>query len=293
MGGEETKGGSVDKNIVMNFESVPQQDGYHCQIEDGKIKTDFRHFKDEYKKLETLITKSKNELKMISGLNEFEILNMKGGIYKKQTTDEETQSKISVLLENYENSVKFFNKTLNDLKGVYKRLSVGSREFFVSWLKKQVRVDVTQQLNILKGLQDEFKEISDNFIGFELIYKDLTEILPIQINTRKEDELNKIYDDNKEEISKFFNFNGNSEFRSIVNYFQQIKDQLTQKEHYLHVFKEIFNMHVNLQIKVLNSISEKNPEMVDIVNELNEFNGVIVYHVLIRGMEEKLKLMSK
>ena len=50
--------------------------------------------------------------------------------------------------------------------------------------------------------------------------------------------------------------------------------------------------YINLVKKVISSVNSSNLEKGEIANELNEYNGVIIYHRLIRSIEERLKKVN-
>ena len=47
--------------------------------------------------------------------------------------------------------------------------------------------------------------------------------------------------------------------------------------------------YLSLYIKIIEEINSNNIEKVEVVNEFNEYNSVIIYHRLIRSIEERIK----
>jgi hypothetical protein len=50
--------------------------------------------------------------------------------------------------------------------------------------------------------------------------------------------------------------------------------------------------YLNIYKIVLKQINSTNLEKVEIANELNEYNGVVIYHRLIRSIEERIKKLK-
>ena len=86
-----------------------------------------------------------------------------------------------------------------------------------------------------------------------------------------------------------YNFENVAEFRSLINLKEQIIDGINQKNNFIEILNSFLKEYLTLYKKVLSSINSSNLEKVEIANELNEYNGVIIYHRLIRSIEERIK----
>ena len=79
------------------------------------------------------------------------------------------------------------------------------------------------------------------------------------------------------------------QLRSVFTLKDQIELNLKEKNEFIDEMAAFHGELTELYKKVIKAINSTNLEKSQIATEFNEYNGVIIYHRLIRSLEERLK----
>ena len=132
------------------------------------------------------------------------------------------------------------------------------------------------------GKFEEVKELINKICYFELDYK----------SKEKYNLIDQYYQNNKEEIDKNYKFENLPQFRSLINLRDLLIESIEEKNSFAQIIEEFHKEYLDLYKIIIENINSDKMEKFDMVNEFNEFNGVIIYHRLIRSAEEKMKLVK-
>ena len=105
----------------------------------------------------------------------------------------------------------------------------------------------------------------------------------------KFNEINQYFNENKDEIGKSYKIENAAQLRNIINIRDFLIDNISQKNNFSEMLVNFHKDYLSLYLKVIDQINSDKLEKVEMGNEFNEFNGVIIYHRLIRSIEERIK----
>ena len=272
---------------------MPNTNGRACIVENGKIEYNLRHFKSEYDSQIKNLEKLKNTMNIIFSDDAIEILSKKIGALQSFIIDENIKTSINSIVSTYTSNLKTYYNKMSETKKAYKETYTNINTFLTNWLKNQKKVDKNEQEESLKPLAENISEIHKNWGGFTEIFDLINKICCFEIkHDAKEDrfnEINKYFEENKEEIGKHYKFEAAPQFRSLINLKEQILENIREKTEFFDGLVKIHEQYLNLYKKVIDSVYSTNSEKNEIANELYEFNNVVIYHRLIRSIEERLK----
>ena len=271
---------------------MPTTGGRACTIENGKVVLNFRHYKDEYNSINSNLEKIKNKMNIIISDDFIEIIQKKFEDLNNQTTNPEIKKSIESFSSTYKTSLKNYYNLLSEIKKLYKENNLSISTFLTNWLKVQKNTDISSETQKIEESEKKMKEIANNFNKFSDVEKIINNICYFKIeynNNEKINEINKYYNENKDEIDNNYKFESLGQFRSLINLRNQIFDSINQKNNFVEILENFHKDYLNLYNKILSQINSTNLEKVEIVNELNEYNGVVIYHRFIRSIEERIK----
>ena len=266
--------------------------GRACTIEDGKVILNFRHYKDEYNNLNSNLDKIKNKMNLIISEDTIEIIKIKFENLKNSSLNEELKLTIGSFPSTYITSLTNYYNLLSEVKKIYKQTYLSIAEFLTNWLKVQKNTETNGELAKLEEFEKNIDDIKKQFNNFSDIIEILNKIFYFEMdynNNDKINEINKYYEENKDEIGKNYKFENIAQFRSLINLREQIFDSINQKNNFIEILSNFHKDYLFIYKRVLSQINSTNLEKVEIANELNEYNGVVIYHRLIRSIEERIK----
>ena len=266
--------------------------GRACTIEDGKIILNFNNFKEEYDSLNHNLEKLKNKMNLIISNDIIELVQKKLEELNKQAVSEEIKTSINSFSSIYKTSLTDYYNHINEIKKVYKQGYSEISSFLTNWLKEQKNIEINEEKSKIEEFQKNIEEIKNNFGKFKDVEEIIDKICYFKLNYKNKDEINEIskyFDENKEEIAKFYNFENVAQLRSLINLRDLLYDNISQKNNFAEILGSFHKEYLSLYIKVIEQINSNQIEKVEIVNEFNEYNGVIIYHRLIRSIEERIK----
>lgn len=298
MGGQNDKN---KKNINLNDlpkvtkPIVPTTDGRACTIEDGKIVLNFRHHKKEYDSLNSNLEKIKNKMNIIISDELLDMMQIRIENFKKLSKNNEITSSLDTFTSTYKTSLTNYYNVLNEIKKIYKEINLSISTFLTNWLKVQKKTDINGEIVKMEDGEKKFENIKNNCNHFSNIEEIINKICYFNINYKSNDKINEInnyYEENKDDITQNYNFENGAQFRSLINLKEQMIDSINQKKKYIEILYNYYKEYISLYKTILTQINSTNLEKVEIVNELNEFNGVVIYHRLIRSIEERIKKLK-
>ena len=298
MGGQNDKN---KKNINLNDlpkvtkPIVPTTDGRACTIEDGKIILNFRHHKKEYDSLNSNLEKIKNKMNIIISDELLDMMQIRIENFKKLSKNNEITSSLDTFTSTYKTSLTNYYNVLNEIKKIYKEINLSISTFLTNWLKVQKKTDINGEIVKMEDGEKKFENIKNNCNHFSNIEEIINKICYFNINYKSNDKINEInnyYEENKDDITQNYNFENGAQFRSLINLKEQMIDSINQKKKYIEILYNYYQEYISLYKTILTQINSTNLEKVEIVNELNEFNGVVIYHRLIRSIEERIKKLK-
>ena len=298
MGGQNDKN---KKNINLNDlpkvtkPIVPTTDGRACTIEDGKIILNFRHHKKEYDSLNSNLEKIKNKMNIIISDELLDMMQIRIENFKKLSKNDEITSSLDTFTSTYKTSLTNYYNVLNEIKKIYKEVNLSISTFLTNWLKVQKKTDINGEIVKMEDGEKKFENIKNNCNHFSNIEEIINKICYFNINYKSNDKINEInnyYEENKDDITQNYNFENGAQFRSLINLKEQMIDSINQKKKYIEILYNYYKEYISLYKTILTQINSTNLEKVEIVNELNEFNGVVIYHRLIRSIEERIKKLK-
>ena len=271
---------------------MPTTGGRVCTIEDGKVVLNFRHHKEDYNNLNSHLEKIKNKMDLIITDDLIEILKMRFENLKNITLNEEIKPAIESFSNTYKTDLNNYYNLLIEIKKVYKETYIMIATFLSNWLKVQTKIETDGETAKLEEIEKKIDNLKINFNNFKDIEEIINKICYFKLNYNNVDkinELNQYFEENKDEIEKNYSFENAAQFRSLINLRDQIIDAIKQKNNFIDVLGDFHKEYLNIYKIVLKQINSTNLEKVEIANELNEYNGVVIYHRLIRSIEERIK----
>ena len=274
---------------------MPTTGGRVCTIEDGKVVLNFRHHKEDYNNLNSHLEKIKNKMDLIITDDLIEILKMRFENLKNVTLNEEIKPAIESFSNTYKTDLNNYYNLLIEIKKVYKETYIMIATFLSNWLKVQTKIETDGETAKLEEIEKKIDNLKINFNNFKDIEEIINKICYFKLNYNNVDkinELNQYFEENKDEIEKNYSFENAAQFRSLINLRDQIIDAIKQKNNFIDVLDDFHKEYLNIYKIVLKQINSTNLEKVEIANELNEYNGVVIYHRLIRSIEERIKKLK-
>ena len=274
---------------------MPTTGGRVCTIEDGKVVLNFRHHKEDYNNLNSHLEKIKNKMDLIITDDLIEILKMRFENLKNITLNEEIKPSIESFSNTYKTDLNNYYNLLIEIKKVYKETYIMIATFLSNWLKVQTKIETDGETAKLEEIEKKIDNLKINFNNFKDIEEIINKICYFKLNYNNVDkinELNQYFEENKDEIEKNYSFENAAQFRSLINLRDQIIDAIKQKNNFIDVLDDFHKEYLNIYKIVLKQINSTNLEKVEIANELNEYNGVVIYHRLIRSIEERIKKLK-
>lgn len=274
---------------------MPTTGGRVCTIEDGKVVLNFRHHKEDYNNLNSHLEKIKNKMDLIITDDLIEILKMRFENLKNITLNEEIKPAIESFSNTYKTDLNNYYNLLIEIKKVYKETYIMIATFLSNWLKVQTKIETDGETAKLEELEKKIDNLKINFNNFKDIEEIINKICYFKLNYNNVDkinELNQYFEENKDEIKKNYSFENAAQFRSLINLRDQIIDAIKQKNNFIDILDDFHKEYLNIYKIVLKQINSTNLEKVEIANELNEYNGVVIYHRLIRSIEERIKKLK-
>ena len=274
---------------------MPLTNGKACTIEDGMVILNMRHYKKDYNLLNVNLEKLKNKMNVIISDDFIELIQKRLEGLSNIAINPEIKKSIESFCEVYKTNLNNYYNLLSEIKKIYKQSNLSISTFLTNWLKVQKSTDISEENQKIEENNKKIDDLKNNFNKFNEVEEIINKISYFKIDYEKKDkfvEMNKYYEENKDEIANNYTFESIGQFRSVINLKEQILDTINQKISFLEELDSFHNEYSSLYKKVLSQINSTNLEKVEIVNELNEYNGVVIYHRLIRSIEERIKKLK-
>ena len=263
-----------------------------CTIENGKIIVNFNNFKEEYDSLNHDLEKLKNKMNLIISNDSIELIQKKLEELHKITINEELQNSINSFSSIYKTNLKNYYDHINEIKKVYKQSYLSITTFLTNWLKEQKKVEIDGEKQNIENFEKEMGEVKNKFDKFKEVEELVNKICYFKIDYNSKDiynEIDKYFNENKDEINKYYKIENVPQLRSFINLRDVLFDNNLQKNNFIELLVGFHKNYLSLYMKVIEGINLDKIEKVEIANEFNEFSGVIIYHRLIRSIEERIK----
>jgi len=274
---------------------MPLTNGKACTIEDGMVILNMRHYKKDYNLLNVNLEKLKNKMNVIISDDFIELIQKRLEGLSNIAINPEIKKSIESFCEVYKTNLNNYYNLLSEIKKIYKQSNLSISTFLTNWLKVQKSTDISEENQKIEENNKKIDDLKNSFNKFNEVEEIINKISYFKIDYEKKDkfvEMNKYYEENKDEIANNYTFESIGQFRSVINLKEQILDTINQKISFLEELDSFHNEYSSLYKKVLSQINSTNLEKVEIVNELNEYNGVVIYHRLIRSIEERIKKLK-
>ena len=274
---------------------MPLTNGKACTIEDGMVILNMRHYKKDYNLLNVNLEKLKNKMNVIISDDFIELIQKRLEGLSNIAINPEIKKSIESFCEVYKTNLNNYYNLLSEIKKIYKQSNLSISTFLTNWLKVQKSADISEENQKIEDNNKKINDLKNSFNKFNEVEEIINKISYFKIDYEKKDkfvEMNKYYEENKDEIANNYTFESIGQFRSVINLKEQILDTINQKISFLEELDSFHNEYSSLYKKVLSQINSTNLEKVEIVNELNEYNGVVIYHRLIRSIEERIKKLK-
>ena len=296
MGSQNNKGKKKEKALINEAKNsnpiISNTKGRACTIEDGKIVLNFNNFKEEYNSLNHNLEKLKNKMNLIISNDIIELIQKKLEDLNKQAINEDIKKSINSFSLIYKSSLNNYYNHITELKKVYKQGNQEITTFLTNWLKNQKNIEISEEKSKIQEFEKNLEEIINNTSIFNNVEELINKICYFKIDYNSKDiinEINNYYNENKDEINKNYNFENVAQLRSLVNLRDLLYDNILQKNNFVEILGNFHKEYLSLYIKIIEEINSNNIEKVEVVNEFNEYNSVIIYHRLIRSIEERIK----
>jgi hypothetical protein len=266
-----------------------------CTIENGKIILNFNHFNEEYNTLNKNLEKLKNKMDIIISDDNIIIIQKKLEELFKITINTDIQNSINSFSNIYKTNLQQYYQHITEIKKIYKQSYLSVSTFLTNWLKKQTNLEINEingEKQKIEEFENEMKELINKFAKFKEIEDFANTICYFKINYNSQDkfnEINQYFNENKDEIGKSYKIENAAQLRNIINIRDFLIDNISQKNNFSEMLVNFHKDYLSLYIKVIDQINSDKLEKVEMGNEFNEFNGIIIYHRLIRSIEERIK----
>ena len=274
---------------------MPLTNGKACTIEDGMVILNMRHYKKDYNLLNVNLEKLKNKMNVIISDDFIELIQKRLEGLNNIAINPEIKKSIESFCEVYKTNLNNYYNLLSEIKKIYKQSNLSISTFLTNWLKVQKSTDISEENQKIEENNKKIDDLKNSFNKFNEVEEIINKISYFKIDYENKDkfvEMNKYYEENKDDMANNYTFESIGQFRSVINLKEQILDTINQKISFLEELDSFHNEYSSLYKKVLSQINSTNLEKVEIVNELNEYNGVVIYHRLIRSIEERIKKLK-
>ena len=294
-------GGKESTNSINNLNNSPifpteLNGGTPCYRIDNNnnIIFNYTHFENDYQKLNDSIEKFKNLLK-IEDTNDLNIAIVRIAELIKNIKEQKILEDCNFIILNYKSDFQEYFNTLKEMFKLLKDTFESNQNYVREWLKHQnnnnTDIEINREnneKNKINNLQNSFHKFNDELLSIQEILNSFN-LTNEQLN--KMSELKKYYEENSENINLMFAFKNHSDFISFINAILQLKIYFEQRNNLINQFITVFNNFCNLYCIILKEIP-KSENKVDIMNELNQYLGMIIKHRLIRHIQIKIQDME-
>lgn len=295
MGGKESTNSLNDLN---NSPMIPTElnGGTPCYRIDinNNIIFNYTYFKNDYNTLNDSIEKFKNLLK-IEDTNDLNIAIVRIAELIKNIKEQKILEDCNFIIANYKSDFEEYFNCLKEMFKLLKDIFESNHNYVKQWLKYQKNNNHEIEINRENNEKNKIKKLQNSFHKFNDELQSIQEILN-SFNLTNEQlnnitELKKYYEDNNENINLMFTFKNHSEFISFINAILQLKIYFNERNNLINQFISVYNNFCNLYCIILQEIP-KSENKVDIMNELNQYLGMIIKHRLIRHIQIKIQEME-
>ena len=297
MGAKSSKGKNDELNeLAKDLNPIMSSSNRRaCTIENGKIILNFNHFNEEYNTLNKNLEKLKNKMDIIISDDNIIIIQKKLEELFKITINTDIQNSINSFSNIYKTNLQQYYQHITEIKKIYKQSYLSVSTFLTNWLKKQKNLEnneINGEKQKIEEFENEMKELINKFAKFKEIEDFANTICYFKINYNSQDkfnEINQYFNENKDEIGKSYKIENAAQLRNIINIRDFLIDNISQKNNFSEMLVNFHKDYLSLYLKVIDQINSDKLEKVEMGNEFNEFNGIIIYHRLIRSIEERIK----
>lgn len=266
-----------------------------CTIEGGKIILNFNNYENEYNSLNKHLETLKNKMNIVLANDIIELIQKKLEDVSKIAINGDKQTAINSFYSTYKNNLQNYYSYINEIKKVYKDSYLEISNFLGNWLKQEKNIELEEENLKLEELEKKMGEVVNKFGKFSEVKDIINKICYFEIDYASKDKysiMDKYFNENKEAIEKNYKFENLAQFRSLINLRDLLFDNILQKNSFAETLEEFHKEFLSLYKIIIKQINVHTPDKVEIVNEFNEYNSVIIYHRLIRSIEEKIKLIK-
>ena len=266
-----------------------------CKIEGGKIILNFNNFKDEYNSLNKHLEKLKNKMNIVLSNDIIELIQKKLEDLGKIVINEDIQNAINSFYSTYKGNLQNYYSYINEIKKVYKDSYLEISNFLINWLKQQNNIELDAENSKVDELEKKMNEVVNKFGKFSEVKDLVNKICYFEIDYASKDkytQMDNYFNEKKETIEKNYKFENVAQFRSLINLRDLLIDSISQKNSFAESLEQFHKEYLSLYKLIIKQINAQVLDKVEIINEFNEYNSVIIYHRLIRSIEEKIKLIK-
>ena len=294
-------GGKESTNSINNLNNSPifpteLNGGTPCYRIDNNnnIIFNYTHFENDYKTLNDSIEKFKNLLK-IEDTNDLNIAIIRIAELIKNIKEQNILEDCNFIIGNYKLGFQEYFNTLKEMFKLLKDTFESNQNYVREWLKHQNNNNTDIEINRENNEKNKINNLQNSFHKFNDELQSIQEILNSFNLTNEQlnniSELKKYYEENSENINIMFAFKNHSEFISFINAILQLKTYFQERNNLINQFISVYNNFCNLYCIILKEIP-KSKNKVDIMNELNQYLGMIIKHRLIRHIQIKIEEME-
>ena len=265
------------------------------KIQEGKIIQNFNNYQKEYDSLNKNLEKLKNKMSIVLSNDAIELIQKRLEELNKIVINPEIQNSISSFYSTYKSNLQNYYNYIDEIRKTFKNSYLTISNVLIPWLKEQKEINVQKEKTVIEDLNKKMNEVVNNFGKFEEVKELINKICYFELDYKSKEKYNLIdqyYQNNKEEIDKNYKFENLPQFRSLINLRDLLIESIEEKNSFALIIEEFHKEYLDLYKIIIENINSAKMEKFDMVNEFNEFNGVIIYHRLIRSTEEKLKLVK-
>ena len=265
------------------------------KIQEGKIIQNFNNYQKEYDSLNKNLEKLKNKMSIVLSNDAIELIQKRLEELNKIVINPEIQNSISSFYSTYKSNLQNYYNYIDEIRKTFKNSYLTISNILIPWLKEQKEINIQKEKTVIEDLNKKMNEVVNNFGKFEEVKELINKICYFELDYKSKEKYNLIdqyYQNNKEEIDKNYKFENLPQFRSLINLRDLLIESIEEKNSFAQIIEEFHKEYLDLYKIIIENINSAKMEKFDMVNEFNEFNGVIIYHRLIRSAEEKLKLVK-
>ena len=265
------------------------------KIQEGKIIQNFNNYQNEYDSLNKNLEKLKNKMSIVLSNDAIELIQKRLEELNKIVINPEIQNSISSFYSTYKSNLQNYYNYIDEIRKTFKNSYLTISNVLIPWLKEQKEINIQKEKTVIEDLNKKMNEVVNNFGKFEEVKDLINKICYFELDYKSKEKYNLIKQynqNNKEEIDKNYKFENLPQFRSLINLRDLLIESIEEKNSFALIIEEFHKEYLDLYKIIIENINSAKMEKFDMVNEFNEFNGVIIYHRLIRSTEEKLKLVK-